>query len=221
MMDSIIQLQDLNADQQALAEALLSMDHICVKSIIDAKLESGVEFVTLTDQILVPVLEAIGSGWEAGDLALSQMYMAGRLIEGCLSQKLTTPPFGASSARIAITVLEDYHMLGKNMVVSLLHAAGHCVQDWGRTSVEEAVQKVREEGTDLLLVSVLMVRAALQVRLLRTALDEAGLSTRIYVGGAPFRFDTSLCAEVGADSFGTNAADALRLVADFKAAHHE
>lgn len=216
----IIQLKDLNTGQQALAEALLTMDRIRVQSLIDAVLKAGDGFVSLTDQMLVPVLEAIGNGWEAGELALSQMYMAGRIVEECLPQKNTMSLSGTSSTRIAITVLEDYHMLGKNMVVSLLRAAGHSVQDWGRTSVEEAVERVRTEGTELLLISVLMVRAALQVRRLRIALDSAGLSTRLYVGGAPFRFDTGLCAEVGADGFGTNAADALRLVAAFREMHH-
>lgn len=217
----IIQLKDLNAGQHALAEALLAMDRVRVQSLIDAELQGGIEFVTLTDQMLVPVLEAIGNGWEAGELALSQMYMAGRLVEGCLAQNFVALSSKVCSARIAITVLEDYHMLGKNMVASLLRAAGHSIQDWGRTSVEEAVERVRAEGTELLLISVLMVRAALQVKRLRAALDAAGLSTRIYVGGAPFRFDTGLCAEVGADDFGTNAADALRLVAAFREAHHD
>ncbi|HEY8095599.1 MAG TPA: cobalamin-dependent protein [Methylobacter sp.] len=217
----IIQLKDLNPSQQALAEALLVMDRARVQSLINAELEGGDELVTLTDQTLVPVLEAIGNGWEAGGLALSQMYMAGRIVEECLPQKFASPSLEASSARIAITVLEDYHMLGKNMVVSLLRAAGHSVQDWGRTSVEEAVERARAEETELLLISVLMVRAALQVRQLRAALDAAGLSTRIYVGGAPFRFDTNLCAEVGADGFGTNAADALHLVAAFEKARSD
>ncbi len=191
------------------------MDRGSVQSLIDDELKTGDGFVSLTDQMLVPVLEAIGNGWESGELALSQMYMAGRIVEECLPQKSLLPS-ETTSARIAITVLEDYHMLGKNMVVSLLRAAGHGVQDWGRTSVEQAVERVKTEGTELLLISVLMVRAALQIRRLRTALDSAGLSTRIYVGGAPFRFDTGLCAEVGADDFGTNAADALRLVAAFR-----
>lgn len=212
----IIQLKDLNASQQALADALLSMDRVRVQSVIDAELASGGKLVALTDQMLVPVLEAIGNGWELGELALSQMYMAGRIVEECLSKKFTFSPSEACSARIAITVLEDYHMLGKNMVVSLLRAAGHSIQDWGQSSVEEAVERAQAEKTELLLISVLMVRAALQVRRLRAALDAAGLSTRIYVGGAPFRFDTGLCAEVGADGFGANAADALRLVAAFR-----
>ncbi len=217
----IIQLKDLNASQQALADALLSMDRVRVQSLIDAELASGGKLVALTGQMLVPVLEAIGNGWEIGELALSQMYMAGRIVEECLSKKLTFSPSEACSARIAITVLEDYHMLGKNMVVSLLRAAGHSIQDWGRSSVEEAVERAQAEKTELLLISVLMVHAALQVRRLRAALDAAGLSTRIYVGGAPFRFDTGLFAEVGADGFGANAADALRLVAAFREARND
>ncbi len=149
----IIELKDLSAGQQALADALLTMDRVRVKSLIEAELEGGDELVTLTDQTLVPVLEAIGNGWEAGEPALSQMYMAGRIVEERLPQKFTISPPEASSARIAITVLEDYHMLGKNMVVSLLRAAGHSVQDWGRTSVEEAVERARTEETELLLIS--------------------------------------------------------------------
>jgi len=39
---------------------------------------SPLQFV---EQVVVPALEQIGDGWESGDVALSQIYMSGRICE--------------------------------------------------------------------------------------------------------------------------------------------
>ena len=66
---------------------------------------------------LVPVLEEIGTGWENGTYALSQVYMSGRICEELVD--LILPPTDVmrrTQPKIAIATLEDYHMLGKRIV---------------------------------------------------------------------------------------------------------
>ncbi|MBF0249091.1 MAG: cobalamin-binding protein, partial [Alphaproteobacteria bacterium] len=46
----------------------------------------------------------------------------------------------------------------------------------------------------------------------RRLLDETRLRPTIFVGGAPFRFDTQLWREVGADAMGFSATDAVGLI---------
>jgi methanogenic corrinoid protein MtbC1 len=71
---------------------------------------------------------------------------------------------------------------------------------------------VTGRGLRVLLVSTLMLRAALQVRHLVRLLQSAGSPVRVVVGGAPFRLDPGLWKEVGADAMGFTASDALPLL---------
>ncbi|MBF0444333.1 MAG: cobalamin B12-binding domain-containing protein [Magnetococcales bacterium] len=104
-------------------------------------------------------------------------------------------------------------MLGKQMVYSALKASGYDLQDYGRMDVESLVKRTQEDGIQLLLVSTLMLRSALRVRVLRELMDEKGMKdTRIIVGGAPFRFDPELWQEMGADAMAINTAEALTVV---------
>jgi methanogenic corrinoid protein MtbC1 len=83
-----------------------------------------------------------------------------------------------------------------------------------RRGVREIVAMAEQHAIEVLMISVLMLRAALQVAELRAGLDSGGLRTKLVVGGAPFRFDENLWREVGADYVGHNAADALGAVAE-------
>ncbi len=114
---------------------------------------------------------------------------------------------------MAIATLADYHFLGKRIVYSALRASGYGLLDYGRVEVAEVVDRVKNDRIDIVLLSTLMLPSALLVREVRSAMDAAGLATRIVVGGAPFRFDARLWKEVGADAMGANASQAIELVA--------
>ena len=113
---------------------------------------------------------------------------------------------------VAIAVLEDYHLLGKQIVRTVLRAAGRAVRDYGRQTVDELVEQVCTDGIDVLLVSTLMLPAALRVRVLTQRLAEVSPNTRVIVGGAPYRFDDQLWRDVGAHAVVLNAGDVVTLV---------
>lgn len=194
-----------------LEHALVTLDRVAA---LDILTEGGAGWsLALVERLVGPVLERIGAAWSAGTVSLSQVYMAGRLcehlVETVLPGELAVP---AQHPPIAIAVLEDYHLLGLRVVSSTLRASGFAVRNFGGCTVEALVERVRDEDIAILLVSVLMLPSALRVRDLVQRLRQAGLSTRVVVGGAPFRFDPSLAAEVGADAGGETAGDAVRLV---------
>jgi methanogenic corrinoid protein MtbC1 len=162
--------------------------------------------------MVVPVLERIGAGWEEGRVSLSQVYMSGRLCEELMDalRPVRSSPL-APTAGLAIAILEDYHSLGMKLVSSALRSGGLEALDYGRMEVGELVERAGEDGTRVLLVSVLMLRSALRVRDLRSGLEAAGLDVRLGVGGAPFRLDAGLWKEVGADGTAGTASGALDL----------
>jgi len=198
--------------------ALLAVDRVRFLDLIEQALSVNMTPSDISDQLILPILEKMGAGWEAGSVSLSQVFMAGRLVEDAAEELLSTPKNSSSAdSKIAVVLLDDYHMLGKQMVMTSLRLTGFDICDYGRMKVEELVQRIKEDSIKLLLISTLMLRSALLVKEVRRALTEAGLKVTIFVGGAPFRFDQNLWREVGADAFGNNAADAIRLVRDFTA----
>lgn len=165
------------------------------------------------ETLVVPALEQMGEAWSTGRISLAQIYMSSRICEDMVARVL--PPMAPErkgQPRHAIVVLSDYHMLGKRIVLAVMRASGFDILDYGRMDVDELVQRVLADNVKILLISVLMLPAALKVKAVREALDASGRQVRIAVGGAPFLFDAQLWREVGADAMGRNAADAVSIV---------
>ncbi len=197
--------------------ALTALDRVKVERIFLGT-RDGAGSAAHVEELIVPALEQIGDGWEAGGLSLSQVYMAGRMCEGLVDSIL--PP--ADPARrhlppIAIAVLEDYHMLGLRIVYSALRSSGFELRNYGRVTVNRLLERVEEDRLAVLLVSVLMLPSALRIKELTSRLRTGGHVTKVIVGGAPFRFDPGLGREVGADAVGSSASDAISLVRRFLA----
>lgn len=165
------------------------------------------------EELIVPALTGLGREWDSGQIALSQIYMSSRICEDIVERAL--PPSAAerkSHPRLAITVLNDYHTLGKRIVLSVMRASGFDILDYGRLEVAPLIERVQADKVEILLISVLMLPAALKVKSVRAGLDALGARVKIAVGGAPFLFDPELWREVGADAIGRNAADAVAIV---------
>lgn len=202
------------SDVDSFADALLSLDESAAAAAL-RRAADGAGGTDYLDAVVVPALVQIGEGWTAGRVSLSQVYMSGRLCQRLIEgDGATVPALRPSQPRLAVCVLADSHVLGKQIVVHLLRSSGYQVSDWGaKLEVDEVVRRVNAEGTDVLFVSVLMLRSALAVANVKAALAEAGSEALVVVGGAPFRFDPGLGSEVGADFVGTSASDVLPIMA--------
>lgn len=199
--------------RKSLMEALLDIDIEAARRVLESW-QSAPPSGAL-DYLLVPVLECIGNRWAAGELALSQVYMSGRICEELIETLLPDMSGNGSRSdpRAAIGVLQDHHQLGKRIVLSVLRASGIPVIDYGvGLSIDELVERSRADGIQVLLVSALMLRSALLIKDLVRALRAAGLPLKVVVGGAPFLFDRRLAEEVGADAVGYSASDAVAIV---------
>jgi methanogenic corrinoid protein MtbC1 len=169
--------------------------------------------MTLVEQVVVPALERIGTGWEQGRISLAQVYLSGRICEEMIDKLL--PPDHTSRKRqppMAIVVLEDHHLLGKRIVYSAMRASGFELFNYGQMDVDTVVSKVKTDGIKILLISVLMLPSALRIKTLRESLIRENLDIKLLVGGAPFRYDKLLWQEVGADAMGANPAEAVEWV---------
>jgi monomethylamine corrinoid protein len=119
-------------------------------------------------------------------------------------------PVRKDQPKMAIAVFEDYHLLGKRIIYSVLRASGFELIDLGGgLDAGRLTELVRKEKIKILLLSVLMLPSALRIKELKERLSGTGV---IVVGGAPFRLDEELWKEVGADFFGKDYSEAIDIV---------
>ena len=195
-----------------LEEALLLVDKVSAQKILTQACDH-LSPVEVADKIIFPVLQRIGQGWEKGTVALSQVYMSGRICEE-LAETLLSPRISEKprQPKMAIVVLDDFHFLGKQIVISALRSSGFDVIDYGRLTEDELIQRICEDNIKVLMISSLMLATALHIKNLRQKLDEKKKDVKIIVGGAPFLFDKELWKEVGADAMAKGAADTIKLI---------
>ncbi|MCI5210510.1 MAG: cobalamin-binding protein [Candidatus Electrothrix sp. ATG2] len=202
-----------NKDVLDFVDKLVKVDRLGAGKIFNTTWEQT-SMPQTVDRLILPALEMVGEGWEKGTVALAQVYMSSRICEELMDNVPSQANLDHSGhLPMALAVLEDYHLLGKIIISSCLRASGYAFHDYGRVTPHELVQKIIDDSVEIVLISTLMLRSALQIKEVKRLLVEAGSSARIVVGGAPFRFDSQLWKEVGADAMGSNAAEAISAVA--------
>ena len=195
--------------------ALLAMDRLAAARLLAIAQDANAA-LPLLEAVVVPAMERIGQSWEQGRVALSQVYMSGRICEEVINSFLSAQGEARrQQPLLALAVLEDHHLLGKRMVYATLRAAGYVLHDYGTLNVAQLVAHVCADNIEVLLLSTLMLPSALRVAQVRAELERAGARVKIVVGGAPFRLDEQLWREVGADAMGRNASDVLPILQHF------
>jgi len=191
-----------------LERAFLMLDRERAESLLREALKTGSP-LEVAGELVTQTLYRIGEAWEQGKLALSQVYMSGLMCEELVNTFLPPQsPERTSQPKMAIAVFEDYHLLGKRIILSALRAGGYELTDLGGgLQIDQLVEIVRSDGYKILLLSVLMLPSALHVRELKQKLRDTGV--KIIVGGAPFRFDENLWKEIGADAYGKDPSEAI------------
>ncbi len=191
---------------------MLGIDRLAAQKVVK-DLHRDFPPLDITENLIVPVMERIGKGFEAGRVALSQVYMSGRIGEDLIGFLL---PADSSLLKhrpdIAIAVIDDFHMLGKRIVRSFLRSGGIDIKDYGTVGVKELVPQVIADDVKILMISTLMLPSALRVKELVQKLKEKNKGVKVVVGGAPFRLENRLWQEVEADAVGKTAADALPIL---------
>jgi methanogenic corrinoid protein MtbC1 len=79
-------------------EELEKLDRIGAQRVFTEEL-SRFTPIQMVEQVVVPAVERIGAAWALGDVALSQVYMSGRICEELVEQVLPPSDPAASTSR--------------------------------------------------------------------------------------------------------------------------
>lgn len=193
--------------------SLLSVDRISAENVVQKAInEDNIDIFEAIDSIISPALTSIGFKWEQGEIALSQEYMASKIASEITNELL--PP--GSSGRISqpvigITTLEDKHMLGKQILMSLIYSLGFNCIDYGSMPVKMIKEKIIEDDIEILFISTLMLNQALTITEITDFIEQKKTNTKVIVGGAPFLFDDGLWEEVKATAFAMTAVEGMHI----------
>ncbi|NUM35547.1 MAG: cobalamin B12-binding domain-containing protein [Candidatus Brocadiae bacterium] len=193
--------------------ALLDSDKIKAFSFLSQSFDLSQQGEAIVN-LISDVLTEIGSDWEKGDIALSQIYMSSRICEEILDKILPENKDKESKkTNIAIVTLLDLHFLGRRVVKSFLRSSGIEILDFGAiSSPQDLAEKAIQNNIQSLLISTLMYHAAIKVKEVRECFRKQNYNIKILVGGVPFIFDRNLWKEVDADAMGVSPADAIKIL---------
>jgi corrinoid protein of di/trimethylamine methyltransferase len=157
-------------------------------------------------------MREIGEQFARMDIFLPEMMMAAQAMKAVLA--VLEPEMKAQSAEVETkgvvviaTVEGDMHEIGKDIVISLLEVSGFEVHDMGiNVNALDIVNEAVKVKADIIGASALMTTTMPQQKDLIEILHEKGLRDQFHVilGGAPVTAEW--VEEVGADSWGENAA---------------
>jgi methanogenic corrinoid protein MtbC1 len=194
-------------------KALIDVDKAAAEKLFTEGIESTspLEFM---DHVMVPAIEGIGSRWDEGKIALSQMFMATRISEQLVNTLPPPAPIREDQPKLALALYWDYHALGKTVVMSMLRVNGFDVIDYKRQDDEGLIKRANEDKLKVLCISVLMMPSALR---LKNVLPKLNPDIKVLVGGAPFRFDPEMYKNIGAHAMGKSATEAVERVTELMA----
>lgn len=150
-------------------------------------------------------MDIVGRNFEAGEYFVGDLIYAGELMSEAvdlLKDGLIAGESGDVKTRIILcTVKDDLHDIGKNIVRSMLEAAGFDVLDLGiDTPAERIVNAVKENDIRIVALSGVLTLALDSMKAAIQAIRDAGLkNVKVIVGGAPV--DETACAVTGADEW--------------------
>ena len=174
---------------------------------------AGAEPLEVINSELIPALDRVGKGFEAGTLYLPQLLMSAEAA-GAAFEALKSGMKGERGSeypgRIVIaTVRGDIHDIGKNIVRTLLENYGFSVTDLGKDVPPEAVLEaanapdVRLVGLSALMTTTVASMAE-TIKLLQSRLP----GIKIMVGGAVL--NEEYAREIGADFYARDAMASVR-----------
>ena len=212
---------------EQLSKLIQAGDQVRVSELVPQALAGDVSPVTILEEGLIPGMDAVGEGFQAGELFIPEMLLAARAMHAALDVlRPRLVEVGAKPAGKVLlgTVKGDHHDIGKDLVGIMLEGKGFEVIDIGTDVAPEKFVEAVDDEIQIVAMSALISSTLLFMQETIEALVKAGLRDRVKVmiGGGPVGQDYA--DSIGADAYGRDAAiaasKALELVAS-SPKHHE
>ncbi len=196
-------------------ETLVELEIENIQAVIKEALDAGVPPLDIAMKGLGDGMKEIGELFQSEEYYLADLVLAGETMKDGMAvlEPLMGGEMEAKKGPVVVfTVKGDIHDIGKNLVVTMLSAAGFKVIDLGvDVSESKVVEALRESGSTLVGMSVLITPMIGSIGDVVDAIREAGLrdKVKIAIGGACTTQE--IVEKFGLDALGRDAVDAVRI----------
>jgi 5-methyltetrahydrofolate--homocysteine methyltransferase len=181
-----------------------------VRQALTAKVEAN----DILNKGLIAAMDVVGERFGEGELFIPQVLWSAKAMQAGMD--LLKPLFSSTDRTEKGTVVigtarGDIHDIGKNLVAIMLEGSGFKVADLGvDVTPERFLERATEVKADVIAMSALLTTTMQSMGEVVSLIKAKNLPFKVIVGGAPV--DQAFCQEIGADAYGTDAADGLRKV---------
>lgn len=198
------------ADLHSLSEAIERGDQKSAIALTQDAIEAGIAPSLILDTA-TGALSRVGARFQAGDIFVPEMLISARAMKGAMAELeplLTAAGLQPEHTVVLGTIRGDLHDIGKNLVGMMLKGANLAVVDLGtNVTADQFVAAAVEHRASLIGVSALLTTTMAAMHEVVDAVHDAGLTTKVIVGGAPV--SEEFAASIGADAYATDAASAV------------
>jgi corrinoid protein of di/trimethylamine methyltransferase len=180
-------------------------------------LELGIKPLDAIDNGFVKGIRVVGDRFGAGELFLPELVMSAEAMKAALA--ILEPELAKGNAQrenmgnvLACTVQGDIHDIGKRIVCTMLSANGFSVVDLGvNVKVDRFIEEIKTRKPDIVAMSALLTTTAPNQGKVIRLMQQQGIRADyvVMIGGAPT--SPQWAKEVGADGYGENATEAVRV----------
>jgi len=205
---------------QALVEAVIDGDPEASTEAAQSALDSNVDPLEILNEGLMTGADEVGKRFENGEYFLPELMLAGRALKAAMEvvkpslvKKYEGTDNKVKGRVVSATIQTDIHDIGKNIVSSMLTAAGYEVTDMGvDVPIKSIIDKAEEIGAQVICLSALLTTSMPFMKDLIETLKARGIREKfiVLVGGASVNEDWA--KHIGADGTARNAADAVKVV---------
>ena len=202
---------------QGLYMGILVFDKATTIKMAQAAIDQDLDIPEVIQQAMTPAIVEVGKRFEAGKLYLPELQLSADtfatamevLRPKLLESKINLQPKG----RVVIgTVKGDIHSIGKDLVATMLKVGGFEVTDLGvDVPTFTFLEQAEKTKANVIALSALLNTTMPAQREVIEALTKQKMRNKfkVIVGGAPI--DQKWADKIGADAYGENAVEALRL----------
>lgn len=175
-------------------------------------LKTAISPLSVIDGEIIPALDEVGRGFEAGTTFLPQLLMsadAAKAAFAVIKESMAAVTQTVKGRIILATVKGDIHDIGKNIVKVMMENYGYEVIDLGKdVDPEVIVDTAIKEDIKLVGLSALMTTTVVSMAETIKLLREKKPDTKVVVGGAVMTQEYA--DQIGADAYGKDAMASVR-----------
>ncbi len=149
-------------------------------------LKLGIKAIKAIEKGLWEGMKVVGDRFDDGEIFLPDVLLAVNAMNSAVNVLLSSSDRDVLLRGTVVigSAQGDIHTIGKDIVASMLSAAGFRVYDLGAdVQADKLVNKAKEVGAEIVACSALMLTTMLRQREIPKILGEEGLELKVMVGG--------------------------------------